>query len=156
VIQPKTGEFMAQESATHDVIVNAQLHSEIQLFYARQMQLLDAGDFDNWALTFAVDGVFAANAYPTPVAGRDNIAAAAQKATVALAEQGLQRRHWLGMLSVESDGGVVRVTCYALVIETPRAGVPSLRHSTVCTDELHRSGGEWVVRKRYVQRDDLK
>lgn len=146
---------MAQELATQNVSVNAQLHSEIQLFYARQMQLLDAGDFDAWAMTFAVDGVFAANAYPAPVTGRDNIAAAAQEATVALAKQGLQRRHWLGMLSAESDGSIARVTCYALVIETPRGGVPSLRHSTVCTDELGRAGGEWVVRKRHVHRDDL-
>ncbi len=147
---------MTEAAVAGGQMTAAQLHSEIQLFYAMQMQLLDSGNCEAWARTFTEDGVFAANAYPEPVAGRSDILAAASRSQEALARDGIRHRHWLGMLSVEPAGQAgVRATSYALVIETPRGGQPRLRHSTVCADELVRGEAGWLVRRRQVSRDDL-
>ena len=54
-----------------------ELYNQIQLFYAEQMQLLDAGRAEEWARTFTDDGVFATNTGSEPVRGRAAIAAAA-------------------------------------------------------------------------------
>src|SRR5262245_64819497 len=85
------------------------LYQEIQHFYARQMRFLDNGMATEWAQTFTEDGVFLANAHPEPQSGRVQIEAAARKTSMQLAEQGVQRRHWLGMLEVseEPDGSVL-------------------------------------------------
>ncbi|NDZ71463.1 nuclear transport factor 2 family protein [Streptomyces sp. SID10362] len=132
------------------------LYTEIQQFYARQMHLLDDGRVEEWAGTFTPDGVFAANAQPVPAVGREAITAAAAAATEAYARAGVQRRHWLGMVSVEGvDGGVVRARCYALVIETPRGGRPEIKASTLCEDRVVRVDGAWRIEDRRITRDDL-
>ncbi|MCX4957506.1 nuclear transport factor 2 family protein [Streptomyces virginiae] len=132
------------------------LHLEVQQFYARQMQLLDDGRVEEWALTFTDDGVFAANAHPEPAAGRAAITAAAARATEEFAAKGVKRRHWLGMLAVDPTGPTTAVArCYALVIETPRGGQSAIRVSTLCEDRLVREGDRWLVEYRYVTRDDL-
>ncbi|WP_327071976.1 nuclear transport factor 2 family protein [Kitasatospora sp. NBC_01302] len=138
----------------------AQLRQGIEQFYAWQMQLLDDGKVEPYAQTFAEDGSFAANAHPAPFTGREAIAAAAGKATRALAEQGVIRRHWFGMTSVETTGhsNVVRTRNYAVVFETPRGGAAKLLMSTVFEDVLVRDEDAthgWLVRERRVSRDDL-
>ncbi|MEI5099118.1 nuclear transport factor 2 family protein [Streptomyces sp. PmtG] len=82
---------------------------------------------------------------------------AAAKATAAYAEAGVQRRHWLGMVSVESaTEQAVTARCYALVIETPRGGRPEIKASTLCEDALVRAAsGAWQVKDRQITRDDL-
>lgn len=138
--------------------VGAAYH-EIQQFYARQMQLLDDGRVDEWAATFAPQGVFAANAHPEPTKGREAIAAAAGAAHGQLAAAGIRRRHWLGMVAVDGqdgqDGTKARARCYALVFEIPRGGQAALRLSTLCEDELERGPQGWLVTHRAVTRDDL-
>ncbi|MES4905962.1 MULTISPECIES: nuclear transport factor 2 family protein [unclassified Streptomyces] len=134
----------------------AELYAEIQQFYAHQMRLLDDGEAEAWAETFAEDGVFAANAHPEPFSGRAAIAAGARQATDDFAARGVRRRHWLGMLSLEpKDENTVFVRSYAQVLETPRAGQPVLRASTTCADLLVRRDGRWLVLDRRVHRDDL-
>ncbi|AYG82978.1 hypothetical protein DWB77_05170 [Streptomyces hundungensis] len=134
----------------------AGLYTEIQQFYAQQMHLLDDGRVEEWAHTFTTDGVFAANAQPVPAVGREAITAAAAAATAAYAEAGVQRRHWLGMVSVEGvDGDVVTARCYALVIETARGGRPEIKASTLCVDRVVRVGGSWQIQDRQITRDDL-
>jgi SnoaL-like domain len=141
---------------TAQVFDSTELHSRVQLFYAEQMQLLDAGANDAWAATFAEDGVFAANGLPAPVRGRQNIAAAARATAAQLAAAGIAHRHWLGMLTVRPDtDGVVRTKCYALVIEIPRGGSATIHRSTICADVLVPAGDSWLVRHRSVTRDDL-
>lgn len=138
----------------------ADLYFQVQQFYAAQMQLLDEGRTDEWAGTFTEDGVFAANAHPEPAAGRAVIAEAAGKAAAAYAERGVQRRHWLGMVSVDpapDQDGAVRASCYALVLETPRGERTAIACSTTCVDLLVRGeDGGWQVRDRRVTRDDLR
>ncbi|TVZ80517.1 MULTISPECIES: nuclear transport factor 2 family protein [unclassified Streptomyces] len=134
----------------------ATLYYEVQQFYAQQMQLLDDGRVEEWAGTFTEDGVFAANAHPEPVVGRAAITAAAARATEEYAAKGVQRRHWLGMVSVEPvDERSANARCYALVIETPRGGQAAIRVSTLCVDRLVRDGDGWLVQDRQVSRDDL-
>jgi len=134
----------------------AELYQQVQQFYARQMQLLDDGEVDAWADTFTEDGVFAANAQPEPTVGREAIVAAARKATEQFAAQGIQRRHWLGMVSVTGqEGTTVTARCYALVIETPRGGQSAIRVSTLCEDVLELGPAGPVVRRRDITRDDL-
>ena len=131
-------------------------YTSVQRFYADQMQLLDDGDTDAWAATFTDDGVFAGNGLPQAVRGRSAIAAAAQAAARQLAAAGRRHRHWIGMLTVrpDEDGGTVRARSYALVIEVT-AGAAEIHRSTVCEDVLVPAERGWLVRERYVTRDDL-
>jgi hypothetical protein len=136
--------------------VHGDHYLEIQHFYAWQMQLLDEDLVEAWAQTFTEDGVFAANAQPQPTSGREAITASARAAREDLARRGVQTRHCLMMLVVTSDqGDTVKVRSYAVVIETPIGGAPKLHVSTVCEDELVRDSGRWLVRDRYVTRDDI-
>ncbi|WP_250403525.1 nuclear transport factor 2 family protein [Streptomyces cellostaticus] len=129
----------------------------VQQFYARQMRLLDDGRAEEWAETFTSDGVFNANAFPQPVVGRAAIAAAARAAVDDYARRGIQRRHWLGMLSVRpGDGEELLVGSYALVVETPRGGTPEIRSSSICDDVLVHEYGTWRVKDRQIRRDDIR
>ncbi|MEU5344194.1 MULTISPECIES: nuclear transport factor 2 family protein [unclassified Streptomyces] len=132
------------------------LYQEVQHFYARQMRWLDSGATREWAGSFTEDGVFRANAHPEPQIGRAAIETAAQKTSAQLAEQGVRRRHWLGMLEVEErDDGSVLAQTYALIVNTPRGGVPEVLLSCTCDDVLVREEGRLLVRRRQVYRDDL-
>ncbi|WP_211222340.1 nuclear transport factor 2 family protein [Actinokineospora enzanensis] len=138
------------------VRTSADLYQEVQHFYGRQMRYLDDNHIEAWAATFTEDGVFSANAHPEPQVGRDNIVAGARKAAAALAEQGIQRRHWLGMVEVaEAADGTVVARSYALVYNTPRGGQAAVHLSCSCEDVLVREDGELKVRTRRVTRDDL-
>jgi hypothetical protein len=145
---------LAEPAVQH--AVSPEVYVEIQQFYARQMQLLDEARTHEWAETFTDDGVFAANAHPEPVRGRQEIAAASTKARAALKAAGLQHRHWLGMLDAKTteDGGIIAHS-YAVVVETPRGGTPMIKHSTHCADLLVHDGAQWLVRRRQITRDDL-
>jgi hypothetical protein len=136
--------------------IDADGYHRIQQFYASQMHLLDEGRARQWAETFAPEGVFAANAQPEPVRGRAAIAAAAARTAAGLAADGVQRRHWIGMLDAAADGDKVRVRSYALIFETPAGGAPSLRMSTLCIDTLIPEADSWLVLERVVTRDDLR
>lgn len=137
--------------------VNAQQNEaqyvEAQHFYARQMQLLDAGSTDEWAATFTEDGVFEVGG--TAVHGSGEIAKAARKVADEFAAAKIVRRHWIGMLTVTPEGEGLTARSYALVLEIPDGGDVVVRRSTVCTDRLVRSDGGWRVRHRRVSRDGL-
>jgi 3-phenylpropionate/cinnamic acid dioxygenase small subunit len=133
------------------------LYQEVQHFYGRQMRHLDQGEHRAWAETFTEDGVFTANAHPEPQRGREEIEAASRKAGARLAEEGVQTRHWLGMLEVdERPDGSVEARTYALVLRTPRGGPTAVHLSTTCDDVLVRVGGRLQVKHRSVSRDDLQ
>ncbi|GAA2248292.1 hypothetical protein GCM10010145_14430 [Streptomyces ruber] len=129
------------------------VHLQIQRFYARQMQLLDDGRAEDWARTFADDGVFEVGG--EAVRGATDIARAARRTADRFAADGITRRHWIGMLTVAGKGDEVTARSYAAVLETPRGGEPVLRRSTVCSDILVRVADEWRVRHRVVTRDGL-
>jgi len=131
------------------------VYQEIQNFYARQMRLLDEGDTQAWAETFESDGVFDANGLPEPVRGRENIQSSARKAWETLTAEGIQRRHWIGMLEVgEHADGTLLARSYALVLVTKRDDQTAIQTSTTCEDVLIRAGETVQVRYRTVRRDD--
>nr|BFD87879.1 nuclear transport factor 2 family protein [Streptomyces sp. Xyl84] len=135
---------------------STELYQQVQQFYVRQMQLLDSGEVDAWMLTFTEDGVFAANGQPEPTVGREAIGAAARKASDHFAAQGIQRRHWLGMVSVTGqEGTTVTARSYVLLIETPRGGQATILCSATCEDVLEIGPEGPAVRRRHVSRDDL-
>ena len=145
---------VAQPAA--EIAADPALFLEVQHFYGRQMRHLDEGRVDAWAETFTEDGVFQANAHPKPQSGRAAIRAGATAAHQTLAEQGITRRHWLGMLEVATaaDGTIVAQT-YAMVLNTPQGGKAELTLSCACRDSLVRVDGTLQVRHRWVTRDDL-
>ncbi|WP_406636055.1 nuclear transport factor 2 family protein [Amycolatopsis sp. WGS_07] len=130
------------------------LYTEVQHFYGRQMRFLDEGAVEQWAGTFAEDGVFEANTLLQT--GRPAIENGARETTAKLEASGLQRRHWLGMLEVqEQPDGTVLAKTYAIVYTTPRGGKPAADFSCSCQDVLARGDGEFQVLRREVRRDDL-
>jgi 3-phenylpropionate/cinnamic acid dioxygenase small subunit len=132
------------------------VYQEIHHFYARQMRLLDEGRVAEWAETFEPEGVFDANGHPEPLRGREMIESGARKASERLAADGVQRRHWLGMLEVaERPDGTLFAQTYALILSTPRGGQATVHMSTTCADVLVRDEGTLRVRRRTVRRDDL-
>ena len=140
-------------------LTEAGRYQEIQHFYARHMQSVDAGDAVAWARGFTEDGVFDSNVLPAPVVGRDTI----ESATLAGERRrpaGLVRRHVMTMLTVdpapESGPDAVRTRSYVSVLETLPGARTALHCSTVCEDVLVRDeDGGWLVRSRHITRDDL-
>lgn len=130
------------------------IRAGVEQFYARHMQLLDAGEAEAWARTFTEDGVFHLPGRPQPARGRAALAEGARRAHAERLDSGETHRHWHGMLDIApQDDGTVRVRCYALVFATPRGGEPRLHRSCVCEDVLVPSGAEWQVEHRRVTRD---
>lgn len=135
-------------------MVTSTEYSDIQQFYARQMQLLDCGHTEEWASTFAEDGTFTVGDSTTK--GRGAISGAAAAVSKDFAERGVSRRHWLGMLIADTAGQGVHVQAYALVIETPSGnGDPHVTRSTTFDDQLVRQAASWEVVQRVVLRDGL-
>ncbi|MFF4508488.1 nuclear transport factor 2 family protein [Streptomyces sp. NPDC001401] len=132
------------------------LYEQVQQFYARQMQLLDGGEVDAWADTFAEDGVFVTNAQPGPTVGRRALAAGAREAVEYLTAQGIQRRHMLGTVSVTGrEGARVSVRSYVLLVETARGGRAAVLCSATCEDVLELGPDGLAVLRREVSRDGL-
>ncbi|MFI6442586.1 SRPBCC family protein [Streptomyces sp. NPDC050759] len=134
--------------------LDAERYQQIQQFYARQMQMLDDGDGHGWAQTFTEDGVFAQNVKPDPWKGRDQIGARMSAGLARVAERGLTRRHWFGMVAAApAENGTVKTRYYATVYETPKGGKASLYLSTLGEDVLVQQDGHWLVRHRWVAHD---
>jgi uncharacterized protein (TIGR02246 family) len=146
---------MTGTTAQAPAYLDAARYHEIQQFYARQMQLLDDGDGAAWAETFTEDGVFAQNVKPEPWRGREQIAQRMTAGLARVAERGLTRRHWFGMITGYAEDGVVHTRYYATVYETPRGGQATVYLSTLCEDVLVRQDGQWLVRHRLVSHDGV-
>lgn len=132
----------------------AELYTQIQQFYARQMGLLDDGYPEEWALTFTEDGVFEEPSRLDTVRGREAISLSARARADRLAAEGIDFRHWLAMLDVRAqDDGTVHARTYALAMRTPRGGDLDIFVSVVCHDVLVRDDGRWAVRHRNIQHD---
>lgn len=132
------------------------LYAEVQQFYARQMQLFDRHDAEHWAATFTEDAVFAVPTLDTPVRGRAGLAANVRRNRVRQEDEGVQLRHWIGMLDVAPrPDGTLRTRAYALVLATARGGDPVLSRVCVMEDELVHTPEGLKVHHRTVTRDDL-
>lgn len=129
---------------------------EVQQFYAHHMQLLDSGAAEEWTGTFTEDCVVTLPTLPEPIRGRAGLAKAVARAAADRSARGEVQRHWHGMVAVyPNEDGTARVRCYALVFLTSVGGVPRLHRTCVCEDVLVRDANGWLVRERFVTRDDL-
>ena len=135
--------------------VSGEVYQEVLHFYAQHMQLLDAGAAADWAATFVEDCLVDLPNL-TPVHGRAALATTMAAAAAQLQTDGVQRRHWHGMVAVRPMAdGELDVRCYALIFQTPFGGQPRLHRTCVCHDVLVRERGGLLVRSRRVTRDDL-
>jgi 3-phenylpropionate/cinnamic acid dioxygenase small subunit len=140
------------------------LYTEVERFYARQVQLLGEADLDRWALTFTEDAVFeqeaqagrvwAGNA-PSERRGRAAIVAAARGAVAARREEAAVRRYLIGMLGLDpATDGSLRTTYRAVLLQTPRGGRAEVYMSTTGRDVLVCQEGTWRVRHRINSHDN--
>ncbi|WP_069814241.1 nuclear transport factor 2 family protein [Streptomyces sp. TP-A0874] len=134
--------------------VPAELYSQVQQFYARQMGLIDDGRAEEWAATFTEDAVFEEPSRLDPLRGRDAIRVSCRARADRLEAENTDFRHWLGMLDVRpQDDGSLRTRAYALAMRIPRGGALDIFASVVCEDHLVPSDGGWAVRHRHLQHD---
>lgn len=134
------------------------LYAEVQQFYARQVHRLDAVRAEEFAATFAVDGVFEHSPGSPPATGRAAIAEEVRSFNEArFADDPVQRRHWFSMLDVRpQDDGSVHTEFYALVvISRPGQAQPVIAPSCVVRDVLVRESGELRTLRRKVTQDHL-
>ncbi|WP_369033858.1 MULTISPECIES: nuclear transport factor 2 family protein [Streptomyces] len=133
------------------------LYTEVVQFYARQAHLLDSGEAERWADTFTEDGQFVQNARPEPWIGRDQIRERMRTGLDRIFGEGLQRRHWLGMVDVvSSDDKTVTTRYYAAIYSTVKDGAPQLYLSTAVDDVLVRTSQGLKVRHRLVSHDNVR
>jgi len=135
----------------------AAVYARVQQFYARHMQLLDAGEAETWAADFTEDATFSVPTLPEPVRGRAALAATVRCSADTLRELGEQQRHWPGVFDVAPgpDGEVI-VRSYTVVYASPAGGESRVHRVCACTDVLVPVDGELKVRERRVTRDDLR
>ncbi len=136
--------------------IGTDLYSEVQQFYAGQMQLLDGGAFEAYSQTFTEDGEFRHTPGREPARGRAGIVRELREFHKRFADDPVQRRHWFNMIHVEArDDGSIRSTCYALVVTTRPGDKPEIAPSCVVHDVLVRQEGALLNRSRRVEHDQL-
>lgn len=133
------------------------LYLEVQQFFARQMQLLDARDITGYAGTFTEDAVFGHSPNREPARTRAGILRDLEAIHARLAEDPQQRRHMFTMIDIEpKDDGSITSACYALIVTTRPGGRPELVRSCVVNDVLVREDGRLLVRSRMVDHDGVE
>ncbi|MFE6780322.1 nuclear transport factor 2 family protein [Streptomyces sp. NPDC057702] len=140
-------------ATAHTTQAPGDLYAEVRTFYARQMRLLDGGDFAGFGRTFTEGGVFRPAGGGAPLVGPEAIAAAAGGAAARFG--GGQSRHWFDMLLVDVAGdGALHTSYYAVVSVTHADGSTVLEPSCVGKDVLVRDGGLLLNQSRDIRRDD--
>ncbi|WP_285735159.1 nuclear transport factor 2 family protein [Nocardiopsis sp. ATB16-24] len=137
-----------------DSFVSAELYTQVQQFYARQMGLIDDRLPEEWASTFTEDAVFEEASRMAPLRGREAIAASCRVRAERLEAEQIDFRHWLAMLDIRPQpDGTLHTRVYALAMRTGRGGPLDIFASVVCRDELVQSDDRWLVRHRELQHD---
>jgi actinorhodin biosynthesis protein ActVIA len=132
----------------------AGLYAEVQHFYARQMQHLDARKLEAYAATFTEDAEFSHTPGREPARTRAGIIADLYEFHQKFEDDPMQRRHLFTMIDIEPrDDGSIRSTCYALIIKTRPGAESEMAPSCVVHDILVREGDELLNRSRRVEYD---
>jgi actinorhodin biosynthesis protein ActVIA len=135
----------------------AETYADVNQFYARQMQLLDNGKFEDYARTFTADGEFQHTPGQPAAVGHAGIVAELESFNTRFAGDPVQRRHSFGMIDVRAcPDGSLETNFYALIVTT-RPGVKEPKVGPSCTvrDVLVREDGELRNRSRKVDHDQL-
>ena len=136
-----------------EVISSTNLYSEVQQFYAMQMQRLDGLDVEGYAATFTDDAEFIHTAGQPGSHTRDGIIRDVHKVAEQLRANTEQRRHWFNMVNLEPlDDGRIKATVYCLVVKNWPGKKPEFV-SCVVNDILVRVDGELLTQYRRVDYD---
>ena len=136
--------------------VQTDLYALVQHFYARQMQALDAGRFEDYVATFTEDGSFAHLPDAEPAVTRPGILAELIRFNRRYENDPVQRRHWFNHIALQQrEDGAIDATVYALVITTRPGLHPELHPSCVVHDVLVVDGDEVLTRSRVITHDHL-
>ncbi|MFD3676112.1 nuclear transport factor 2 family protein [Streptomyces sp. NPDC058613] len=133
------------------------LYTAVSQHYARQVQLLDGGRFEEYAATFTPDGAFQHTPGLPPATGHAGIVAELRAFHARFDNDPVRRRHWFGMVDLSPrEDGAYDATFYALIV-TVRPGVkePSVGPSCVVHDVLEIEDGVVRNRSRQVDHDQL-
>ncbi|MFI1510088.1 nuclear transport factor 2 family protein [Streptomyces sp. NPDC020597] len=130
---------------------HADLFREIAAFYAHQMPLLEARDFEAFVQTFTEDCSFGYEG-AWQLAGRP---ALLEGVRANISRYGTSTiRHWFENRRAEpQQDGSTRVTATCLVSVTDENGDVTFEPSCVVTDELVRTGEGLRVRSRVIRHD---
>lgn len=133
------------------------LYVEVQQFYARQMQALDSGKFDEFAETFTEDGEFNHTAGRPSARTRIAIINELRDVQAALVTEDVQRRHWFNMNVITPLGdGTIKSTVYAMVMRILPGGKPEITFSGLAHDTLVRRDGQLYIQARTVISDAVR
>ncbi|MCG7203802.1 MULTISPECIES: nuclear transport factor 2 family protein [Streptomyces] len=136
--------------------VRTDLYSQVQHFYAHQMQALDAGRFEDYAATFTEDGSFQHSPGATPALTRPGIVAELVEFHRRFENDPVQRRHWFNHIALEwQSDGTIRSTVYALVVTVRPGGKPEIAPSCVVHDVLVAGEDGILTRSRLVTHDQM-
>lgn len=134
----------------------AALYSEVEQFYAFQMQILDGHDSERWAALFTEDAVFELPSLAEPVLASAGLARYISAGEERQRRAGSRLNHWVGRLDVQPQAdGSLRTRCSALVWVTPTGSSSKVLCVCVMEDVLVRTRGKWRAAHRRVTRDDL-
>ncbi|MFD6354300.1 nuclear transport factor 2 family protein [Nocardia tengchongensis] len=136
------------------VASRAELYTEVQQFYADQMQRLDNRDIPGYAQTFTEDAEFEHTPGRPPARTRAGIIADLVAFHQRFEADPMQRRHWFGMTDLRpQDDGSIIATSYCLVVKIRPGRAPEINPSCVVHDVLVHLDGALLTRSRRVSHD---
>ncbi|GAA4915018.1 nuclear transport factor 2 family protein [Streptomyces coeruleoprunus] len=139
-----------------DTRAGTHLYALVQHFYARQMQALDEGRFEEYAATFTEDGTFQHTPGTEPARTRAGIVAELHAFHERFRDDPVQRRHYFNQIVLDpQDDGSYRSTVYALIVRIRQGERPEIWPSCVVHDVLVVDGDEVLMRSRTVSYDQL-
>ncbi|MFE4975536.1 nuclear transport factor 2 family protein [Kitasatospora sp. NPDC056651] len=143
---------------------HAELHVEVQDFYARQVRLQNEGRAEEWAATFTEDARLAHEPEDVVVhrvgkgvfTGRAELAATMRRLHEKLTEARIRQRHLYTMLTVEPrHDATIGTSYYSLVFRIKPGEKPAPEVSCPTTDVLVRGDdGKLRVRSRTITHDE--
>jgi actinorhodin biosynthesis protein ActVIA len=147
---------MTAVTAEPAVEVDVELYTQVQQFYARQMQALDGGDFERYAQSFTDEGVFQHSPGAEPAKGRDGIVRELVEFHKRFDGDPVQRRHWFNHIILDRrPDGALASTVYALVVTVRPGDKPVIAPSCVVHDVLAVSDAGIQAVSRLVTHDQM-
>jgi actinorhodin biosynthesis protein ActVIA len=143
-------------TATAPIVVTSELYAQVLHFYAHQMQHLDARRFEEYAASFAEDGVFQHSPGAEPAVSRDAIVRELVEFHKKYDPATVRRRHWFNQVALEAQAdGTVKSTVYALVATIRPGAQPEINPSCLVHDTLVVEDGEILLKSRLITHDQV-
>lgn len=132
------------------------LYTQVQHFYARQMQALDDCRFEEYAATFTEDGTFQHTPGTEPARTRKGIVAELHSFHERFRDDPVRRRHYFNQMVLDPQpDGSLRSTVYALIVRIRPGERPEVWPSCVVHDVLVVDGDTVLTRSRRIGYDQL-